>query len=81
VGEFALYIAVLLISHTFVVLDVSATILVHHIHNINPLKEIVINYQNGGDSKSMEPPCVVLVINENPYGLMVTLIYICRTCS
>jgi hypothetical protein len=28
----------------------------------------------------MESPCVVLVINENPYGLMVALSYICRTC-
>jgi hypothetical protein len=24
---------------------------------------------------------VVLVINDNPYGLMVALSYICRTCS
>jgi hypothetical protein len=26
------------------------------------------------------PPCVVLVINDNPYGLMFALSYICRTC-
>jgi hypothetical protein len=26
------------------------------------------------------PPCVVLVINDNPYGLMIALSYICRTC-
>jgi hypothetical protein len=25
-------------------------------------------------------PCVVLVINDNPYGLMVALSYMCRTC-
>jgi hypothetical protein len=31
-----------------------------------PFKEIVINYQNGGDWKNMDPPCVVLLINENP---------------
>jgi hypothetical protein len=30
--------------------------------------------------KSMEPPCVVLVINDNLYGLMFALSYICRTC-
>ena len=28
----------------------------------------------------MEPPCVVLVINDNPYGLMVALSYMCRSC-
>jgi hypothetical protein len=26
------------------------------------------------------PPCVVLVINDNPYGLMFASSYICRTC-
>jgi hypothetical protein len=25
------------------------------------------------------PPCVVLVINDNPYGLIFALSYICRT--
>jgi hypothetical protein len=25
-------------------------------------------------------PCVVLVINDNPYRLMVALSYMCRTC-
>jgi hypothetical protein len=25
-------------------------------------------------------PCVVLVINDNPYGLMFASSYICRTC-
>jgi hypothetical protein len=27
----------------------------------------------------MEPPCVVLVIDDNPYRLMVTPSYVCRT--
>jgi hypothetical protein len=49
VEDFALYMVVLLASHTFVVFDVSAIILDILIHYINPLKEIVINYQNGGD--------------------------------
>jgi hypothetical protein len=41
---------------------------------LNPLKEIVINYQNGGDCKNMSfTPCVVLVIDDNPYGLTVAL--------
>jgi hypothetical protein len=30
--------------------------------------------------KEHVPPCVVLVINDNPYGLMFALSYICRTC-
>jgi hypothetical protein len=30
--------------------------------------------------RSYRAPCVVLVINDNPYGLMVALIYMCRTC-
>ena len=34
---------------------------------------IVINYQNGGDCKGTLPLCVVLVINDNPYGLMFSL--------
>jgi hypothetical protein len=25
-------------------------------------------------------PCVVLIIDDNPYGLMVALSYMCRTC-
>ena len=28
----------------------------------------------------MEPPCVVLVIDDNPYGLMLALRFTCRTC-
>jgi hypothetical protein len=30
--------------------------------------------------RSYRAPCVVLVINDNPYGLMVALSYMCRTC-
>lgn len=48
-------------------------ILVSNIHYINPLIVIVINYQNGGDCKGILPLCVVLVINDNPYGLMFSL--------
>jgi hypothetical protein len=44
-------------------------ILVSIIHYINPLVEIVINYQNGGDCKGKLPLSVLLVINDNPYGL------------
>jgi hypothetical protein len=32
-----------------------------------------------GILKEHVPPCVFLVINDNPYGLMFTLSYICRT--
>jgi hypothetical protein len=49
VGEFALYMVVVPISHTFVVFDIGITILFINIPYINPLKGIVINYQNGGD--------------------------------
>jgi hypothetical protein len=48
-GEFALYIVVLLTSRIFVVFDVSEIIFVLKIPYINPLKESFINYQNGGD--------------------------------
>ena len=50
-----------------------STWVVRKIPYINPLKEIVINYQNGGDCKGTLPLCVVLVINDNPYGLMFSL--------
>jgi hypothetical protein len=30
--------------------------------------------------KEHVPPCVILVINNNPYGLMIALSYVCRTC-
>jgi hypothetical protein len=36
--------------------------------------------EGGGCERSYRAPCVVLVINDNPYGLMVTLSYMCRTC-
>ena len=37
--------------------------------------------QSPNDSwKSMLPPCVVLVINDNPYGLMFALRYFYRSC-
>jgi hypothetical protein len=48
-GEFAIYIVVLHTSHIFAVFDVGAIIFVLKIPYINPLKELVINYQNGGD--------------------------------
>ena len=48
-------------------------VLASNIHYINPLAEIVINYQNGGDCKGTLPLCVVLVINDNSYGLMFLL--------
>ena len=48
-GEFALYMVVVPISHTFVVFDIDVNILFINIPYINPLKGIVINYQNGGD--------------------------------
>ena len=50
---------------------------------------VICNYACGYDnnlcaSKVFEsawsPPCVVLVINDNLYGLMVALSYICRIC-
>jgi hypothetical protein len=49
---------------------------------------IVINYQNGGDCKGNLPLCVVLVINDNPYGLMfplslyegISIGYACSPC-
>ena len=101
VGEFALYMLVLLTSLALVVVYVStigliwassfvlldhikynllyttysriSCVLASNIHYINPLVEIVINYQNGGDCKGKMPLCVVLVINDNPYGLMFSL--------
>ena len=56
-------------------------ILVSNIHYINPLVEIVINYQNGGDCKGTLPLCVVLVINDNPYGLMFSLSFYMKEYS
>ena len=34
----------------------------------------------GEIERACMPPCVVLVINENLYGLMCVLSYTCRTC-
>jgi hypothetical protein len=34
----------------------------------------------GLGERSYRAPCVVLVINDNPYGLMIALSYMCRTC-
>ena len=101
VGEFALYLLVLLTSlasvvvvwvelvliwaSSFVLLDHIkynllyttyprvSWILVSNIHHINPLVVVVINYQNRGDCKGTLSLCVVLVINDNPYGLMFSL--------
>jgi hypothetical protein len=44
VGEFDLYMVVLLKSYIFVVFDVTTTVLVLYIHYINSLKEIFINH-------------------------------------
>jgi hypothetical protein len=46
----------------------------------------IVVYRLGGiitllpAERSYRAPCVVLVINDNPYGLMVALSYMCRTC-
>jgi hypothetical protein len=43
--------------------------------------EVVIDAVDGAEpERSYRAPCVVLVINDNPYGLMVALSYMCRTC-
>jgi hypothetical protein len=51
-------------------------ILVSIIHYINPLVEIVINYQNWGDCKGKLPLSVFLVIDDNHYGLMFSLSFL-----
>jgi hypothetical protein len=51
-------------------------ILVSIIHYINPLIEIVINYQTGGDCKGKFPLSVFLVINDNPYELIFSLTFL-----
>ena len=101
VGEFSLYMLVLLTSLALVVVvwvelvliwassfvllghikynllystySRISCILVSTIHYINPLVVVVIKYQNGGDCKGTLPLCVVLVINDNSYGLMFSL--------
>jgi hypothetical protein len=62
----------------YVVYSQISCILVSIIHYINPLVKIVINYQNGGDCKGKLPLSVFLVINDNPYGLMFSLIFLLR---
>jgi hypothetical protein len=37
-------------------------------------------WQRRWEGERAFPPCVVLVINDNPYGLMFASSYICRTC-
>jgi hypothetical protein len=39
-----------------------------------------IHFKSIKSLKGHVPPCVVLVINDNPYGLMFALSHICRTC-
>ena len=48
------------------------------IHYINPLKKGLSSITKMGETESAWlPPCVVLVINDNLYGLMCALSYIC----
>ena len=47
---------------------------------INSLEVVVFNYQNGGRLLEHISPYVVLVIDDNSYGLMVALSYIYRIC-
>jgi len=62
----------------YTIYSLISCILASIIPYINPLVEIVINYQNGGDCKGTLPLSVFLVINDNPYGLMFSLRFICR---
>jgi hypothetical protein len=52
--------------------------------SLGPNKSLMNSTFNGEVSitvvKEHLPPCVVLVINDNPYGLMFASSYICRTC-
>ena len=49
------------------------------IHYINPLKKGLSSIMKRGEIESAwSPPCMVLVINDNLYGLMFALSYICR---
>jgi hypothetical protein len=45
-----------------------------------PGKQPILNDTSGHAERTYGAPCVVLVINDNPYGLMVALSYIYRTC-
>jgi hypothetical protein len=42
--------------------------------------EVLIWVRDDLVERSYRAPCVVLAINDNPYGLMVALSYMCRTC-
>ena len=79
-GEFALYIMVILTSHAFVAFDVSATVFMLCIPYINPLKRDCHQLPKWGRLKVHGSPCVVLVINDNLYGLMFELRYFFRSC-
>ena len=48
------------------------------IHYINPRKRDCHQLPKWGRLKVHGAPCVVLVINDNPYGLMFALRYFCR---
>ena len=49
------------------------------IHYINPLKKGLSSITKMGEIESAWlPPCVVLVINDNPYGLIFALSSMCR---
>ena len=54
--------------------------MVAQIHYINPRKRDCHKLPKWGRLKEHGSPCVVLVINDNPYGLMVALSYTCRVC-
>jgi hypothetical protein len=41
---------------------------------------LFVSWSEPPSERSYRAPCVVLVINDNPYGLMVALSYMCRTC-
>ena len=79
-GEFALYIVVILTSHAFVAFDVSTIVDMLCIPYINPLKRDCHQLPKWGRLKVHGSPCVVLVINDNLYGLMFSLSYTCRIC-
>jgi hypothetical protein len=57
-------------------------LLIMHQIEISRCKILIsIGSQNFASLKEHVRPCVVLVIIDNFYGLMIALTYICRTCS
>jgi hypothetical protein len=56
------------------------TIFHNNFHNTTPTNNKIQQTTNKTIERSYRAPCVVLVINDNPYGLMVALSYMCRTC-